>query len=35
MKQAMLNKKRNLKPGEIVSLHYEQSFKTIMLIHNI
>ena len=27
MKQNMLNKKRNLKPGEIVSLHYDQAFK--------
>ena len=27
MKQNMLNKKRNLKPGEIVSLKYDQAFK--------
>ena len=27
MKEKMLNKKRNLKPGEIVSLRYDQAFK--------
>ena len=27
MKQNMLNKKRNLKPGEIISLCYDQAFK--------
>lgn len=29
MKQNMLNKKRNLKPGEIVSLYYDQAFKVM------